>query len=205
MGKWMNEILRSQPPAGAEDHIPLAGIARLADGRADPKLRDRYAAHLNNCRECYQLLQETLIDLPEEIIAGPVQFRWRGKRMMAMAASFILVLLIGGIFIFTSRQPPHFQMASLTMDQGLMDILVEDDTMIWEKGERVDRLAALLRSKGLEVHSLDRVVLSAPYFASKSFVGPREIITIRIENHVAYLEVKREKTEKEKMNAPDSM
>ena len=204
MGKWTNKILRSEPPLGTDAHIPLEGIAQLADGRVDPKQREQYAFHLNHCSECYQLLQETLIDMPEEIIEVPAQGRWRGKPLIALAASVILMVLIGGNIIFNTVRPPPFLMASLTMDQGLMDILVEDEQMVWEKGERVDRLAALLQSRGLDVKALNRVELSAPYFASKSFTGPGEILTVRIEDGVAYLEVKAETTDKGEIDDGDT-
>lgn len=204
MGKWINKILRSEPPQGTDAHISLEAIAQLADGRADPKQREQYAFHLNHCSECYQLLQETLIDMPEEIIETSAQGRWRGKPLMALAASIILMLLIGGNFVFKTNRPPPLLMASLTMDQGLMDILVEDDAVVWEKGERVDRLTTLLQSRGLDVTALNRVELSAPYFASKSFTGPGEILTVRIEDGVAYLEVKAGTTDKEEIDDGDT-
>jgi len=81
-------------------------------------------------------------------------------------------------------------LASLDLDQGLKDILMEDDALKWEKKERVNRLLAALQQRGLEVEDLNLVLLSKPYYQKKSLFGPKEILHIRIDNKVAYLEVK---------------
>jgi hypothetical protein len=109
----------------------------------------------------------------------------------ALAVSFLLVLLIGGplaIKQWTKRSPVIT--ASLDLDQELKDILLEDDTLKWEKKERLNRLLAALKQRGIVVKDLDMALLSKPYYQTKSLFGPKEILHIRIENKVAYLEVK---------------
>jgi hypothetical protein len=81
-------------------------------------------------------------------------------------------------------------LASLDLDQALKDILLEDDALKWEKKERVNRLLTALQQRGLEVKDLNLVLLSKPYYQKKSLFGPKEVLHIRIDNKVAYLEVK---------------
>jgi hypothetical protein len=47
-----------------------------------------------------------------------------------------------------------------------------------------------LHKKGLRVKQFNRVILSRPYYQTKSLFGPEETLHIRIEDDVAYLEVK---------------
>jgi hypothetical protein len=49
---------------------------------------------------------------------------------------------------------------------------------------------AAFQQRGLEVKDLNLVLLSKPYYQKKSLFGPKEVLNIRIENKVAYLEVK---------------
>ncbi|MGD2015997.1 MAG: hypothetical protein PVG84_19765, partial [Desulfobacterales bacterium] len=107
------------------------------------------------------------------------------------AVSFLLVLLIGGpLAIKHWTQGPTVMTASLDLDQGLKDILLENDTLKWEKKERLNRLLAALQQRGLAVKELNLALLSKPYYQKKSLLGPKEVLHIRIENKVAYLEVK---------------
>ena len=109
----------------------------------------------------------------------------------ALAVSILLVILIGGPFTIKHWfQRPPVILASLDLDQGLKDILLEDDVLKWEQIERVNRLLAALQQRGLEVQDLNLVLLSKPYYQKKSLFGPKEVLLIRIENKVAYLEVK---------------
>ena len=109
----------------------------------------------------------------------------------ALAASILLVLLIGGpLAIKDWIQRPPVILAALDLDQGLKDILLEDDALKWEKKERVSRLLAALQQRGLAVKELNLVLLSKPYYQKKSLFGPGEVLHIRIDDKVAYLEVK---------------
>ena len=109
----------------------------------------------------------------------------------ALAVSILLALLIGGpLAIKHWTQPPAVIMASLDLDLGLKDILLENDTLKWEKKERLNRLLTALQQRGLAVKDLNLVLLSKPYYQKKSLFGPKEVLHIRIENKVAYLEVK---------------
>ena len=109
----------------------------------------------------------------------------------AVAVCILLVLLIGGpIAIKHWTQPPPIITALLELDQALKDILLEDDALKWENKARLNRLMAALQQRGLGVKDLNLVLLSKPYYQKKSLFGPKEVLHIRIENKVAYLEVK---------------
>jgi hypothetical protein len=192
MGKWMNKTINPSAVPESEDHIPIEDLARLAEGAVDAAERQHLIGHLNRCQICYQILQETLVDVSAETSMPPVSVPWwKTRRFYALAVSILLVLLIGGpLAIKHWIQRPPVIMASLDLDQGLKDILLEDDTLKWEKKERLNRLLAALKQRGIVVKDLDMALLSKPYYQTKSLFGPKEILHIRIENKVAYLEVK---------------
>ena len=194
MGKWMNETITPSVVTESEDHILIEDLARLAEGAVDKAERQHLIGHLNRCQRCYQILQETLEDTSAETSMRSVAVPWWRTRMFyALAVSILLVLLIGGPPAFKHwTQGPPVILASLDLDQGLKDILHEDDTLKWENKERVNRLLTALRQRGLAVKELDRVLLSKPYYQKKSLFGPKEVLHIRIENKVAYLEVTEE-------------
>ena len=191
MGKWMNRTINPSVEPESEDHIPVEDLARLAEGGVDTAERQHLIGHLNRCQRCYQILQETLKDLSAETSMFPVAVPWWRTRMFyALAASILLVLLIAGpLAIKQWTQSPRVILASLDLDQGLKDILLEDDALKWEKKERVSRLLTALQQRGLTVKDLNLVLLSKPYYQKKSLFGPREVLHIRIDKNVAYLEV----------------
>jgi hypothetical protein len=192
MGKWMNKIINPSAVPESEDHILIEDLARLAEGAVDAAERRHLIGHLNRCQICYQILQETLVDVSADASMQPVSVPWWKTRMFyALAVSILLVLLIGGpLAIKHWIQGPPVIVASLDLDQTLKDILLEDDTLKWEKKERLNRLLAALQQRGLAVKDLNLVLLSKPYYQKKSLFGPKEVLHIRIENKVAYLEVK---------------
>jgi hypothetical protein len=192
MGKWMNKTINPSFVPESEDHILIEDLARLAEGAVDAAERQHLIGHLNQCRRCYQILQETLKDLSAETSMQPGSLPWwRTKMFYALAVSVVLVLLIGGsLTIKHWTQRPPVIMASLDLDPALKDILLENDALRWEKKERVNRLLTALQQRGLEVKDLNLVLLSTPYYQKKSLFGPKEVLHIRIENKVAYLEVK---------------
>jgi hypothetical protein len=192
MGKWMNKTINPSVVSEAEDHILIEDLARLAEGTVDAAERQYLIGHLNRCQRCYQTLQETLKDVSAETTLQPGSVPWWRTRMFyALAASFLLVLLIGGpLSIKHWIQRPPVILAVLDLDQGLKDILLEDDALKWEKKERVSRLLAALQQRGLAVKALNLVLLAKPYYQKKSLFGPEEILHIRIDDKVAYLEVK---------------
>ena len=109
----------------------------------------------------------------------------------ALAVSIVLVLLIGGPLTIKHWSPDaRIISASLDLDQALKDILLESDALKWEKKERLNRLLTALQQRGLEVKDLNLVLLAKPYYQKKSLFGPKEVLHIRIEDKVAYLEVK---------------
>lgn len=192
MGKWMNKTINPSVVPESEDHILLEDLARLAEGAVDAAERQHLIGHLNRCHRCYQILQETLEDVSAETSMQPGSVpRWRTRSFYALAVSIILVLLIGGpLAIKHWIQRPSVILASLDLDQGLKDILLEDDALKWGKKERLNRLLGALKQRGLAVKELNLVLLSKPYYQKKSLFGPKEVLHIRIENKVAYLEVK---------------
>jgi hypothetical protein len=192
MGKWINKSIKPTVAPEPEDHIAIEDLARLADGAVDKAENQRFIRHLNRCQRCYEILRETLKDLADEASVQTTSPPWwKTRTAYALAASIILVLLIGGQLVFNYwNQRPQVILATLNLDQQLKDILLVDDALRWEKGERVNRLVAALQQKGLQVKELNLVVLSKPYYQKKSLFGPKEVLHIRIENKVAYLEVK---------------
>ncbi len=192
MGKWMNKSINPSVVPETGDHILVEDLARLADGVVEAAERQRLIGHLNRCQRCYEILQETLKDVSAGTFLRPVTVPWwKTRTAYALAASILLVLLIGGpLAVKHWTQPRPVILAALNLDQALKDILLEDDALKWEKKERVNRLLTALQQRGLQVKDLNLVLLSKPYYQKKSLFGPEEVLHIRIENKVAYLEVK---------------
>ena len=192
MGKWMNKTINPSLVPESEDHIHIEDLARLAEGAVDATERRHWIGHLNRCQRCYQILQETIEDVSAETSKqlGTAPW-WRTRMFYAVAVCILLVLLIGGpVAIKYWTQTPPIITASLELDQALKDILLEDDALKWEKKARLNRLLTAFQQRGLEVKELNLVLLSTPYYQKKSLFGPKEVLHIRIENKVAYLEIK---------------
>ena len=192
MGKWMKETIIPSVVPKSEDHILVEDLARLADGTVDNAERQHMIDHLNRCQRCYQILEETLVDVSVEASIRPAVVPWWKTRLFyALAVSILLVILIGGPPAFKHwTQHSSVMTASLDMDQDLKDILLENSVLKWEKKARINRLLSALQQRGLTVKDLDFVVLAKPYYQKKSLFGPKEVLHIRIENKVAYLDVK---------------
>jgi len=191
MGKWINKSLEPSVSPDAVDHVEIEDIARLADGTIDKDERERLFRHINRCQRCYQILHHTLKDVTFATSLNPAAGPWwKTKAAIALAASIILVFAISGqlAYKFWSRAPEVIS-ATLDLVQELKEILLEDDGLRIGKGARLNRLLAALQQKGLQVNDLNLAVLSKPYYQKKSLFGPREVLHIRIENGVAYLEV----------------
>ena len=191
MGNYINKSLEPTASPDSDDHIAIEDLARLADGSVDRIERDLFFHHINRCQRCYEILQQTLKDMPyaKTAKAAPNPW-WKTKTFYALAASIILVFIIGGQLGYKFWfQHPRMISATLDLDQDLKDILMEDNALQWAKGTRLNRLAAALHKKGLQFGDLNRVVLIKPYYQKKSLFGPREVLHVRIENGVAYLEV----------------
>jgi len=194
MGKWVKKSLEpSVSPSSpvSESHVEIEDIARLADGTVAEDERERLLRHINRCPRCYEILHQTLKDAPLDISLGPATGPWwKTKVAYALAASIILVFVIGGQLAYKYWDPvPGAISASLDLNQNLKDILLEDDALRFGRGARLNRLLAALQQTGLAVKDLNWVVLTKPYYQKKSLFGPREVLHIRIEDGVAYLEV----------------
>jgi hypothetical protein len=192
MGKWINKSLQPTVSPDSEDHIAIEDLARLADGTVDRAERERFTRHINRCQRCYEILQQTLTGMPQAASAQPDSSDrwWKTKAVYALAASIILVFIVAGQLGYKYwMHPPRILSATLDLDQELKDILMEDDALQWEKGARLNRLEAAFVKKGLQFGDLSLAVLTKPYYQKKSLFGPREVLHVRIENGVAYLEV----------------
>ena len=192
MGKWLNKTLKPADSAESGNHAGLEDLARLVDGTLDSAERKRLVRHLNRCGKCYEILQETLKEVSGETFgkSAPTAW-WKRKSLYALAASILIIFIIGGQLVNKFRtQPSPVISAKLTLDQELKDILLENNALQWKSVERMQRLISALHKKGLQIKQFDLVVLSKPYYQTKSLFGPEEILHIRIENNVAYLEVK---------------
>ena len=192
MGKWLNKTLKPADSAESGNHADLEDLARLVDGTLDSAERKRLLRHLNRCGKCYEILQETLKEVSIETSGKPAPIAWwKRKSLYALAASILIIFIIGGQLVNKFRtQPSPIISAKLTLDQELKDILLENNALQWKSVERIQRLISALHKKGLQVKQFNLVVLSRPYYQTKSLFGPEEILHIRIENNVAYLEVK---------------
>ena len=198
MSKWINKSLEpiESPDVASDDHIEIEDLARMAEGNVSRAENERFTIHLNRCPRCYDILRETLSDFSRESSTRPAMdpaplSLWKRKTFYALAASVILVFLVGGQLIFKFVfQHPQIISAAVDLDQDLKDILMEDESLRWEKGPRLDRFVAALQKKGHVFKDLNLVVLARPYYQKKSLFGPQEILHIRVEGKVAYLEVK---------------
>ncbi|MBU2551051.1 MAG: hypothetical protein KKB20_21755 [Proteobacteria bacterium] len=190
MGSLIGHILKPGGEPAGEPHLTDQDLARLAEGRVSSGEREAFSGHLNRCERCYEIFSETLADASEDA-AAKVGVAGRLKAWQAAAAASILIaLLIGGGLYYRVYQPaPQMPTASLAVDPELKALLLENEDLNWRSKDRIARLAGLLRQRGVRVKDLDKVVMVAAYQPSKSFIAPREVLRLRIENGVAYLEV----------------
>jgi len=188
----MYRIIQPTFAPESENHIDIEDMARLADGTVDKAERQHLIHHLNRCQRCYEILQKTLKEVSaDNLLPTAFSSRWKSKTAYAIIAFMLLILIIGGRLVIKFRdEHPPIILTTLDLDQQLKDILLENNALKWEKAERINRLVAALQQKGLQVKKLDLVVLSKPYYQKKSLFGPKEVLHIRVENNVAYLQVK---------------
>jgi hypothetical protein len=192
MAKWVKKSLEPSVSPDSDNHVAIEDIARLADGAVDDVERRRLLRHINRCQKCYDILNHTLKDAPFATAVKPASGPWwKTKTALALAASIILIFIISGQFAYKYwNRAPNVVTATLDLDQNLKDILLEEDELQFGQGGRLNRLLAALQQKGLPVKDLNLAVLTKPYYQKKSLFGPREVLHIRIENGVAYLDVK---------------
>ena len=191
--------LSSSDDFSSSQHIPLEDLARLAEGSMPANERQARLRHLNRCRDCYEILKETMTDLSEELAVPQTKPRaWSRQTVYRLAASVLILILAGSALLFQYRRThPQIVTASLGMDSALRAALLENREGVWQ-GEKVEALASMLKERGVSVAGLDRIVMAVPYRPSmtKSLFGPREILKVRIEKGVAILEVVSEDLEK---------
>ncbi len=195
MGKWLHKALKPTDTAESGPHADREELACLIEGKLGGDERNKLLRHINRCGQCYEILHETMKDFNAEPSdeANPTPW-WKTRPIQALAASIALLVLIGGplVYQFQTRQA-LITSVELILDQELKDILLEDDNLQWHNDKRIQRFISLLDQKGYRLKSFDRVVLSKPYYQVKSIFGPEEVLVIRIDDDVAYLEVKEAK------------
>ncbi len=195
MGKWLYKALKPTAIAESGTHADMEDLAKLIEGRLGGDERKNLLRHLNRCGQCYEILQETMKDIYAAPSEEPTPIPWwKTKSAYALAASVMLLILVGGplVYQFQTRQSLSTS-AKLILDQELKEILLEDDTLQWNNEKRIKRFISALRQKGYRLKSFDRVVLAKPYYQTKSIFGPEEILNIRVDDGVAYVEVKETK------------
>ena len=192
MGKWLHKALKPTDTAESGPHASMEELACLIEGKLGGDERQRLLHHLNRCGPCYEILQETMKDLQSEAADEPKPLPWwKTRPIQALAASLVLLALIGGplVYQYQTRQS-LLTSVELVLDQDLKDILLVNANLQWNDGQRVSRLISVLQNKGYRLKPFDRVVLSKPYYQVKNIFGPEEVLHIRIDEDVAYLEIK---------------
>lgn len=192
MGKWLHKTLKPNDPSEPGPHADTEDLACLIEGTLGGDERKNLLRHLKACGQCYQVLQETMKDTQAAPSRKPAPVsRWKTKSVYALAASIALLMLIGGPLLYKFQTGQYLiTSAELVLDYELKEILLEDDTLEWGRGKRITRLMSALQKKGYHLKSFDRVILARPYYQVKSIFGPEEILHIRIDGNVAYLEVR---------------
>jgi hypothetical protein len=195
MGKWMNRILVPAGDNEDSDHIAPEDMARLVDAAVDNTERVRLFQHINRCRRCYDILQHSIEGNPFDGAKRPVaSVWWKRRTIYALAASILLVFIISGQLVYRHwTRDTGIVAATLDLDQQLIDILLEDSAQQFGQSPRLSRLLSALGQRGVPVDGIQLAVLSKPYYQKKDIFGPPEYLHIRIEDNVAYLEVKEAK------------
>ena len=192
MGKWLHKALKPTDTAESGPHVDMEALACLIEGKLGGDERKKLLRHLNRCGQCSEILQETMKDFNSDPSDAPSPIPWwKTRPILALAASMALLVLIGWplVYQFQSRQS-LITSVELILDQELKAIMLEDDNLQWTNDKRIHRFISVLNKKGYRVKPFDRVVLSKPYYQVKSILGPEEVLHIRIDDGVAYLNIK---------------
>ena len=192
MGKWINRILTPSGGQDSSDHVAPEDMARLVDAAVDDTERERLFQHINRCQRCYDIVHHSIEDNPFAGAKRPdASIWWKRRTVYALAASILLVFVISGQLVYRQwTRDSGIVSATLELDQPLIDILLEDSALQIGQSPRLSRLLSALRQRGIGVDRIQLAVLSKPYYQKKELFGPPEYLHIRIEDNVAYLEVK---------------
>lgn len=195
MGKWIREVL--EPGSPEEPHIPLEDLAGLTEGALKGDKRLQSLAHVNRCSECYEILQQTLQDLPALEKPKSRLLSW-----YAMAASFLLLLAVGSGIYYSVHGPGQVMTASLELDNDLRNVLLGAKAGVWQDQDKVESLTEILREHGLKLEDVKQVALAKPYYPTKSLFGPKEILQITFEDGSLRLKVVTETNTTSQDNSP---
>ena len=191
--KKLKKILEPRGPVDG-DHPDPPELAAFLDGRLSGAAREEVVRHLSLCRECYEVVQESLGDLETERAAVRRVVMPGRRRWLAMAASVVLCLLVAsGLYYYGGIFAP--QQAALTasveLDNELTEMLLEDESLEWT-GEKARRFVDLLTERGVEVAAAKRVELVAAYdpYRPKDLKAKKEKLSIRVADDVIHVEIK---------------
>ena len=213
MGKWIRKIILSEreerlpPDANAlGEHISIEEMAAFIDGNLGADERHHIIHHLNRCETCTELFEVSVKspvsanevsetfdgeDKPKNRNRSDEKKRaiWQLKPLYALAASILLVVMVGGNFFYQQLGKSDIIDLSLALDSDFQTLLLENQLTQWQSPERIQKFKELLHSRGVEVKSLNSVVMASAYTQSKSFFKKEENMIIRIEKGVAYIEI----------------
>ncbi len=188
----LKKIVEPQGPA-PNDHPELEVLAAFTEAQLDPHHRQEVVAHLSSCKECYELVQQSLADLEKE--RQEVRQRLQGgggRKVFGLAASFIFCLLLAsGVWLSGVFMPQQAQVVQMEIDEELRSMLLEDEALVW-RGEKAERLVAMLGQRGIKGLTAATVRLDSLYdpYLSKSLSQKKEIVIIKVEEGVIYLQLK---------------
>ena len=133
-------------------------------------------------------------DMPES--KGEKKGRRHLRPMYALAASILLVVMVGGNLVYQKLGKKEGITIILALDGEFQSLLLENSRVEWDSPERIQKFQTLLNAKGVKVNHLNGVVMASAYSQSKSFFKKEEDIVIRIEKGTAYIEVIEKDSEK---------
>jgi len=188
MGKLIDTLLSPEKFASEQEHVSDCEIAALAEGGLSGGRRQRVMEHILNCPDCYESFGNTVKALDNDQ-HKPVKANTFQKTIYALAASVMLVFLLSTGVYYWKVVTPQIVTARVELDQDLQSLLLQASKGTWTDKDRKKRLVRILKEKGLQVASVEKVVLTERYFASKDLFGPKEYLLVTIEDGVARIKV----------------
>ena len=203
----MSKLKKILEPQGrpADNHPSLEELAVFVDIRLENKRRNVIIEHLATCADCYDIVQQTLLDL--EADKKQTVLKLQGEkpqsrnRYYALAASLVFLLVVAsGLWFKAGFNPgqPLMYTASVELDTPLQDILLENDELVWS-GDKARRFLRLLQQRGVELAGAETVMVATLYdpYRSKGLVKVKEILLITVEDGVVQVVIENDKKAEE--------